>query len=66
MNIGLIVLLLLGAGLIIGITLAIAKNPGDKNYSIESSFKLMSVMYMVVLPIILVIVVIIAAILPFM
>ena len=61
MNIGIIILILLGAGLIIGITLAIGRNPDDNNYSSESSFKLMTIMYTVVVPIVLVVAVVVLA-----
>ncbi|AXF57389.1 hypothetical protein [Salicibibacter kimchii] len=61
MNIGIIVLILVAAGLIIGITLAIGRNSNDNKYSSDSSFKLMTVMYTVVAPIILIIAVVIFA-----
>lgn len=54
-------MILLGAGLIIGITLAIGRNPDDNNYSSESSFKLMTIMYTVVVPIVLVVAVVVLA-----
>ncbi|WP_160141666.1 hypothetical protein [Salicibibacter halophilus] len=54
-------MILLGAGLIIGITLAIGRNPDDNNYSSESSFKLMTIMYTIVVPIVLVVAVVVLA-----
>ncbi|QQK81197.1 hypothetical protein HUG20_15665 [Salicibibacter cibi] len=56
MNVWLLALLAVGAAIMIGITLAIARNPDDKNYSNESSFRLLTVMYIVVVPATLVII----------
>ncbi|GAK05965.1 hypothetical protein JCM19037_4509 [Geomicrobium sp. JCM 19037] len=53
----LILLLLIGSALTIGVTLAIAKNPGEDRYSSESSFNLLTLMYTVVVPIVLVLVI---------
>ncbi|QQK77412.1 hypothetical protein HUG15_18710 [Salicibibacter cibarius] len=59
MNLGIIVMILLAAGVIVGITLAIGRN--DNNYNSESSFKLMTIMYTVVVPIVLIIAVVVLA-----
>ncbi|QQK80097.1 hypothetical protein HUG20_09475 [Salicibibacter cibi] len=61
MNIGIIALLLVVAALIIGMTLAIGRSPDNNNYSIESSFKVMTIMYTVIVPIILVTAVVVLA-----
>ena len=56
MNVWFFALLVIGAAIMIGITLAIARNPDDKNYSNESSFRLLTVMYIAVVPVVLVII----------
>ncbi|EZH66482.1 hypothetical protein DH09_11155 [Bacillaceae bacterium JMAK1] len=59
MNLGLFLLLLIGTTIGIVWTLAIAKNPGSEKYSSESSFNLLSLHYLIIVPILLVVLTII-------